>query len=194
MIRKIILISILLPLSILIVLIAVSLLYSNSKNIVEYQFVSIILTYALVLNIAYKIKILKINKIKISFKEFIIAVILSLVLFSIFYLEKVQFGNYIKKTPTFFLSFITVILTPVVEEFFNKKIIFDNLITLKFNKFWTIIISSLYFSILHYPNILLIHFLVGLTTSFIYYKGKNILQVILIHISYNFLINYFNYI
>lgn len=194
MLKKIILISILLPIFVILVLVSTHILFSDSKNIVEYQSASIVITYAIVLSASYKMNILKVDEIRINFKEFNISLIASFVLFCIFYAEKVMFNDYNKKTPTFILSFITVVLTPIVEESFNKKIILDNLRVLKFNTFWTIIIPSLFFTIFHYPNILLIHFLMGLVSSYIYYKNRNILQVIFIHIIYNFLIILFNYI
>lgn len=126
-------------------------------------------------------------------KQVLISILLAFALFGCFYLEKVILGTYTKGIFTWYQILSTVLIAPVLEEFFSKVILMDNLRKIIHNKFWVILIIALYFWILHFPTLMATHFIFGLTTAYLYYNNKNLFQVILIHILYNALIVLFHY-
>jgi len=126
---------------------------------------------------------------KLIFTSFFLA----LLIFFTFYLEKVYFGNYIKGPFTFLDVLSGVILAPVLEEFFSKGILMENLKKVVKNPFLNILIIALYFSVFHFPTIMFIHFILGLITAYVYYYRKNLLEVIAIHSFYNGFIVIFNH-
>ena len=83
---------------------------------------------------------------------------------------------------------------PIIEEVFNKKIVFENLLELKLKSSLAILMSASYFALFHLPDIYITHFLFGLLTTFIYFYKKNLIQTILIHSFYNISIIVFNLI
>jgi|GEM_PF-5645548 len=192
MLRKLLLVTFLFPFIIIVFIVATTFLVGKSAYIDDYLIFSIILASTLVIAFSYKLKLIEFNTFKVNLKEFLIALLASGLLFFIFYLQRVHFGQYTKEPLSLLSSIMTFVLIPIVEEVFNKKVILDNLDKLKVNKYLVIGLPIFYFAVLHYPHILLIHFLVGLTTTLIYYKNRNILQVILIHAIYNFSIALYN--
>ncbi len=194
MLRKLLLVTFLFPFVIILFIVATTLFFGKSLYIDDYLIFSIILASTLVIAFSYKLKLIKFDTFKLNLREFIVAFLASGLLFFIFYIQRVHFGQYTKEPFSLLSSIMTFVLIPVVEEIFNKKVILDNLEKLKVNKFLVISLPIFYFTVLHYPHILFIHFLVGITTTIIYYKNRNILQVILIHAIYNFSIAIYNYL
>lgn len=158
---------------------------------------------ALIMYIAYIITILisiKVVRFKFNFQRWelnlkivLISFMLALVLFCSFYIEKVFLGNYAKGKFTFLQAISTVLLTPVLEEFFSKGILMENLKKVVQSPLWNIVIIALYFWILHFPTIMITHLIFGLITAYVYYYQKNLLQVMLIHSLYNGFIVVFNH-
>lgn len=66
-----------------------------------------------------------------------------------------------------------------------KSIFMESLMKLKLKKVFVILFSSACFAIFHFPSILIVHLLMGLITSFLYYRNKDVVQCILIHSIYN---------
>jgi len=194
MLRKLIIVTCLLPILVIVFIVITAFIFGESLYIDEYLILSTILASALIIAFSFKLKLIKFNFLNINLKEFLIALLLAAILFFIFYIEKICFGSYIKEPSSVLFSIMMIVLIPIVEEVINKKIVLDNLDKLKVNKFLIIGLTIFYFTVLHYPDILFVHFLVGLGTTLIYYKNRNILQVILIHAFYNFSIIFYNYL
>lgn len=158
---------------------------------------------ALTVHIAYLITIfiaIKAVRFKFSIKRWILSpkliltsFILALFIFFTFYLEKIFLGNYTKGPFTFLEVLSSVILAPVLEEFFSKGILMENLKKVVKNPFLNILIIALYFWVFHFPTIMITHFILGLLTAYVYYYRKNLLEVIAIHSFYNGFIVIFNY-
>jgi membrane protease YdiL (CAAX protease family) len=143
---------------------------------------------------AVKINVVKIDLSKIravTKKQMIITFFLCLMLFLICYVE-FSFLIDFKKPRFDYIDFVySVIFASILEEFFFKKIIFENLILSKINPYLAIFTTALLFSLSHLPNVYITHFLGGFATTFIYFKNKNLTQSILIHSFYNLLLNTF---
>ncbi len=107
-------------------------------------------------------------------KQVFVAILLAVALFGGFYLEKVILGTYTRGSFSWFQILSTVLIAPVLEEFFSKKILLDNLKKLLPNKFGVIFIIAFYFWMLHYPIFMVSHFIFGLTTAYLYYTNKNL--------------------
>lgn len=192
---KILTLSLLLPfLSVVSVLIGTYFGDGNIKTINLLSYFGIIISHISVFYIAFKINILKLESNKISFNEILFSLGISVVLSFGYYSELYLFK--LGEKPTFDLSRLIYVLfaAPIIEEVFNKKIVFKNLLQLKLKPYLAILLSASYFAISHLPNIYITHFVFGLVTTFIYLKNKNLIQAILIHSFYNMLIIVFNLI
>jgi membrane protease YdiL (CAAX protease family) len=86
---------------------------------------------------------------------------------------------------TLISGFYYLISAPLTEEVFMKSIFMESLMKLKLKKVFVILLSSACFVIFHFPSILIVHLLMGLVTSFLYYRNKDVVQCILIHSIYN---------
>ena len=78
-----------------------------------------------------------------------------------------------------------LISAPLTEEVFMKSIFMESLMKLKLKNVFVILLSSACFVIFHFPSILIVHLLMWLVTSFLYYRNKDVVQCILIHSIYN---------
>ncbi|MFH4968980.1 CPBP family intramembrane glutamic endopeptidase [Gaetbulibacter sp. M240] len=194
LIRKVIILSVLLPVLVILNLVFAAFFFGKSENFDNYNSIVIVISFVIVLIISKRFFLLNFGREKFIFKEFLIATILAIFLFIIFYFEKVLFDVYIKSPISILMIFSIVLCLPIVEELFVKKVILDNLILIGYKKIFVILIPSIYFAILHFPEIYMTHLFVGLITSWVYYKNKSILQVILIHFQYNLFIVVFNYL
>ena len=90
-----------------------------------------------------------------------------------------------------FTSLTSIIIAPICEEILYRKVIFKEL--LKKNSFQvSILLSSLFFSLMHLPLFgkLLPTFLLGLASAYIYFKTGKIGYSILLHFFNNFLAYY----
>jgi membrane protease YdiL (CAAX protease family) len=75
-----------------------------------------------------------------------------------------------------------LIIAPVLEELLFRKYMFTNLLK-KYSLNWSIIISSLFFSLIHIPSYrnLIPTFIFGIICCIVYLKTKNILYTIILH-------------
>ena len=164
----------------------------NTKSLFSYFWN--IVCHIIVIFIAVKINVVKIDLNKISVvtkKQILTSIFLCLLLFFICYVE-LSFSDDFKKPKFDYIAFVySVIFASILEEFFFKKIIFENLILSKVNPYLSILITGLLFSLIHFPNIYITQFLGGIATTFIYFKNKNLTQSILIHSFYNVLLYIF---
>ncbi len=152
------------------------------------------LTYIIVIVLSIKICDVHFKKGKWFFdaKQVLTSFLLAVVLFGCFYIEKVLIGNNTKGSFSGYQILSSVVMVPIMEEFFSKRILLDNLKKLLNNRLWVILIIAFYFSILHFPTFIITHFIFGLATAYLYYTNKSLFQVILIHALYNALIVLFN--
>lgn len=146
-----------------------------------------ILIAARVLQINFNIK-----RWRLGINGFFLNLFLALFLFMLFYVEKVIFEDYIKGKYSFYQALSAILLTPVLEEFFSKRILMEHLQVVIKKPVWNILIIGFYFWLLHFPTLMITHLLFGLITATFYYYRRNLLQVILIHGIYNALIVIFN--
>ncbi len=190
---KLLFLSLLLPLLALISIVAISVFLKDYYIDLAID-LAYILSYIIVISVAIKIcDVHFTNRIWFpDLKQVLVAILLAVALFGGFYLEKVIIGTYTKGIFSWFQILSTVLIAPVLEEFFSKKILLDNLKKVLHNKFGVVFIMAVYFWILHCPMFMFTHFIFGLTTAYLYYTNKNLLQVILIHMLYNALIGLFN--
>lgn len=153
-----------------------------------------ILAYIIVILLSIKLCDVQFKNINwlFKFKQILVGVLLAVALFSCFYLEKVIFGTYTKGIFSWYQILASVLIAPLLEEFFSKIILLDSLRKIIHNRLWVILMIALYFWILHFPTFMATHFIFGLTTAYLYYTNKNLFQVILIHVLYNALIVLFN--
>lgn len=196
MLKKLIFFVILLPIAIIVSLTLSAFLLSKTTYYNEYNLLIILIVYISITVFAKRKGLfkLKLPDFKISIKQLVLSFFVALVLFLLFYLERVYFNNYEKSYIPILISIYVILLAPIVEEIFIKKIIIDNLIFLKIYTGVIISISGIYFSLLHFPNIYVIHFIIGLLTSSFYIKNRNLTQVILIHVFYNLFIILYNFL
>ena len=115
-------------------------------------------------------------------------------LFFSYYLEFHLFKPLEKPNFDFSRLIYVLFAVPIIEEVFNKKIVFKNLLQLKLKPYLAILLSASYFALSHLPEIYITHFVFGLVTTFIYFNKKNLIQTILIHSFYNMSIIVFNII
>lgn len=163
----------------------------NTERINLFSHLGLLISHIIVIIIAIKINIIKINVPKIKLIQILISLVLGLILFYIYYME-FNFLTNLKKPNYNLINFLyAIIFAPILEEFFYKIILFNNLILLKINPYFLILITALLFSFGHLPNIYIAHFLLGLITTFIYFKNKSLIQSILIHSFYNLFLNIF---
>lgn len=84
--------------------------------------------------------------------------------------------------------FSVVFIGPVLEEFYYRKIILNE-INKKHNSFWAILISSILFSLMHMDYVQCqISFLFGLLAGYLYLKTNKIEITILLHSIVNLLV------
>lgn len=78
------------------------------------------------------------------------------------------------------------VLTPIVEEFYFRGIIFDRLAR-KYNVLVGLVVSSLFFASVHTPNRVIFFFslLIGLVFALVYAKFKNIWYAVILHAAFN---------
>ena len=192
---KILTLCFLLPfLSIVSVLLSVHFGDENIKTTNLLSYFGNIISYVIVFLIAFKINILKLGSNKISFNEVIFSLGVSVVLFFSYYLEFHLFKPLEKPNFDFSRLIYVLFAVPIIEEVFNKKIVFKNLLQLKLKPYLAILLSASYFALSHLPEIYITHFVFGLVTTFIYFNKKNLIQTILIHSFYNMSIIVFNII
>lgn len=92
------------------------------------------------------------------------------------------------ETSSFFYYFSVVFISPILEEFYYRKIILNE-ISKKYNSFWAILISSILFSLMHMDYVQCqISFLFGLLAGYLYLKTNKIEITILLHSLVNLLI------
>lgn len=92
------------------------------------------------------------------------------------------------ETSSSFYYFSIVFISPVLEEFYYRKIILNE-ISKKYNSFWAILISSILFSLMHMDYVQCqISFLFGLLAGYLYLKTNKIEFTILLHSLVNLLI------
>lgn len=79
-----------------------------------------------------------------------------------------------------------IILAPILEEVFFRKILFNGLLK-KYSFLISVIVSSLFFALIHIPNWLNLipSFIFGIICCLIYIKTKNILYPIIFHFTGN---------
>ena len=192
---KILTLCLLLPfLSVLSVLLSVHFGNENIKTTNLLSYFGVIISHIIVFYIAFKINIFKLESNKISFNEILFSLGISVVLFFSYYSEFHLFKPLEKPTFEFSRLIYVLFAVPIIEEIFNKKIVFKNLLQLKLKPYLAILLSASYFAISHLPDIYITHFVFGLVTTFIYFRNKNLIQTILIHSFYNMSIIVFNLI
>lgn len=183
--HKIIFISILLPVLIISSLIIYSFVFKQIKN--EIIYLIIIMSHALTFYVAQRLKIMTFNYKRPTSKQIarwsLVSLFIWMVsLFEINILNPVfHYFEECQSKDTLISGLYFLIATPLLEEVFMKSIFMDSLIKLKINNIVIIVLSASYFAIFHYPSILIIHLLMGLITSYLYYKNKDVVQCILIH-------------
>ena len=192
---KILILCLLLPfLSISSVVLSIHFGDENIKTTNLLSYFGIIISHVIVFLIALKINIFKLGSNKISFTEVLFSLGVSVVLFFSYYLEFHLFKPLEKPNIEFSTFIYFVFAAPIIEEVFNKKIVFENLLELKLKSSLAILMSASYFALFHLPDIYITHFLFGLLTTFIYFYKKNLIHTILIHSFYNISIIVFNLI
>lgn len=95
--------------------------------------------------------------------------------------------NVFKRNPYHFIEFLTIIFVgPFVEEIVFRRYFFVGLLR-KYNLKIALIISSLLFAIMHAPSIknIIITFIFGLISAYIYYSTSNIIFPLFLHIIKN---------
>ena len=197
---KTIFISILLPLLIISSLIIYNLVFKHIKNEIIYAI--IIGSYALTFYVARRLKIMTPHYKRPTLKQIARWSLISLFIWGVSLFEinilnpRFHYFEYNQSEFKLTNSIYYLIFTPLLEELFMKSIFMNSLIKLKINSIVIIFLSVSYFAIFHYPSILLIHLLMGLITSYLYYKNKDVVQCILIHSIYNGVLiieaNFFN--
>ncbi|MBI5346589.1 MAG: CPBP family intramembrane metalloprotease [Chlamydiae bacterium] len=88
--------------------------------------------------------------------------------------------------------FLIIVLAPIIEELLFRGFL-QNFLVRFFNKTWSIIVTSLFFSLFHftisqsYGNITIIGslFLLSLILGLVYEKQKSLLSSIILHASFN---------
>lgn len=172
----------------------------------EIVFLSIDISFVLIIALAIrilKIKVLKLFKI-IYFKEILYLMFIGLLITIIFpvftenFVDNISTNKYTMMKPdlyffenqNFFVSkyyFLlkTLILMPILEEIFYRGLIFNEL-KKHFSIIWSILISSLFFTIGHMDiEQFFSLFLSGIILGIIYYRSENILSPILLHFFVN---------
>lgn len=92
------------------------------------------------------------------------------------------------QTSSFFYYFSVVFISPILEEFYYRKIILNE-INKKYNSFWAILISSILFSLMHMDYVQCqLSFLFGLLAGYLYLKTNKIEITILLHSIVNLLV------
>ncbi|MFJ7557753.1 lysostaphin resistance A-like protein [Bacillus thuringiensis] len=90
----------------------------------------------------------------------------------------------IQAVPLFIVA--TVLIGPIIEEVIFRKIMFGTLIQ-KFSFWFSSIISSLCFAIVHGElTYVPIYIIMGLVTSYLYYKTERIIVPIMTHVLVNY--------
>ncbi len=124
----------------------------------------------------------------ISAYSFIIGVFLTLIQTLIIFLK----NGYLPKKNLQFdyfnipYIFSRVILIPIIEEIIFRSIFFK-ILNEKNKIVITIVITSILFSLVHFPNIYqcIVTLVLGFISGLVYYKSNNILNSILLHIGLN---------
>tara|TARA_R110000868_G_scaffold111773_1_gene301509 strand:+ start:7358 stop:7918 length:561 start_codon:yes stop_codon:yes gene_type:complete len=153
----------------------------------------IILVYWILFFVSKKLKILEIKFKSLHYSEFLKSFLISCGILLIYIFEikilnpKIGYFEFYYPKYDFFDFSYYVLIAPFLEEIFTKSIIMQNLLKEKLNIYGIIFIISIYFTIFHYPSILLIHLTMGIINSFLYYKNQNVMQCVLIHAFYNLL-------
>ncbi|WP_422851051.1 CPBP family intramembrane glutamic endopeptidase [Bacillus thuringiensis] len=81
-----------------------------------------------------------------------------------------------------------VLLAPLVEEFVFRYAAI-NILTQKFKQTWSILISSLFFSIMHFDFPFIFgYFLIGLVLSLVYVRTNRLLVSFVVHASMNLIV------
>lgn len=180
-------------------------LYYILENILENKFIEFLVKIALIFFLYRIIFKLSLDK-KCSFTFFKVGVFLKLFLiyyfFNIFFDKILIYNGFIDKPIINNFDFIffstTVILAPIAEELFYRGFFINYLYDyLKINKFFSIIIVSFVFALMHFDFSInfINHYIFSCVVCLIYLKNKNILSVIFFHICSNMLnllnINFF---
>lgn len=151
---------------------------------------SVIIPYLLIFIVSYFLGLINISKLKlkIDYFTFFKSILFGLSLVLSIYIERYFFpiSKSINASLSWFPYFSALIFAPLVEEFFYKIIILDNLKKIKISNILVILIVTALFTLGHWPNISITLFILGLLTSYLYLKNNNIIQVIVVHFIYNF--------
>lgn len=158
----------------------------------SYVLVIFNLIYVYVLFKKYDIKLEKCNNL-------LVYVMLGISISCIFNMLTIGFkSNDVVSVNVCLLIFSSVIVGPLVEEVVFRYIVTNRV--LKFNnKFFTVLISSLFFALMHNGLINFIYaFILGIVLNVIYLRDKKLINLIIIHSSANmisiFLSGYNGYI
>lgn len=190
----------------------IALLDLNSEYLIHYYSVARILTkilqYSVILFLVFKLWftpsyfLLKLKKIKWETVLLILIVSIGFEIFAKIFLEIKVFLNdnklafesinhtdYKSQYLWFYDLIRSVILAPVLEELFFRKILFTRLLK-KYSFALSAIVSSIFFALIHIPNWLNLvpAFLFGIICCWIYVKTKNILYPILLHFIGNLIV------
>ncbi|HET8860235.1 type II CAAX endopeptidase family protein [Marivirga sp.] len=190
----------------------IALLDLNLEYLIHYNSVTRILTkilqYSVILFLAFKLwfapsyLLLKIKKIKWETVLLILIVSIGFEIFAKIFLELKVFLNDNKlafesinhtdyKSEYFWRYDLirAVILAPILEELFFRKILFTRMLK-KYSFGISAIVSSICFAFIHIPNWLNLvpTFLFGIISCWIYVKTKNILYPILLHFVGNLIV------
>ncbi len=111
-------------------------------------------------------------------------------------LEPMQKIIQIEESPSILFLFFTILLIPIVEELFFRRYLYNYLKKKNVRKVFSIIITSILFSMIHptFPSLIL-SFFWGIILCTIYANTGSILFSITLHVGYNFFwatISYFS--
>ena len=109
-------------------------------------------------------------------------------LISIFNGNEINPNSYsqIISIPFYYGAFSTMIISPICEELFFRKVLISKLLTRNSLNI-SILVSSLCFMLIHFANFnnLIPTLLLGIACALVYVKSKNIFYPILLHFFYN---------
>lgn len=163
--------------------------YKHINN--EIIYLIIIGSYALTFYVARKLKMITLRYKRPDIRQVFEWSLISLFIWLISLVEinilnpNFNYFEHHENRHTLISGLYYLISAPLIEEVFMKSIFMESLIKLKLKKVFVILLSSACFAIFHFPSILIVHLLMGLVTSFLYYRNKDVVQCILIHSIYN---------
>ncbi|MFD2518191.1 CPBP family intramembrane glutamic endopeptidase [Salinimicrobium flavum] len=177
----------LLPLLTFSLFVLVLIFFEDLERIYGISSYLVIFSYSILIFLAIKAGLLQFRSLRpnLSLKRFFFGIALGLILFLVFFIEKVILQDYSPSPHRGIYLLSAVVFAPLLEEIFSKKILFNNLLKIFRSKVLAISIVAVYFAILHYPNLMLTHFIIGFMTTVVYFRNRDLWQVVVIHAVYN---------